>query len=196
MSCVKNEAELETMILNNNKLFIQVLGEDVLKIDPQKITFIGNQVVVGQSNRFDLLYSYDTHEDVLVKMGEKAHYIRHLIIVELKFRELRTEDLVQVGRYMNAIYGCDAEYTNKDVFSLQPIGVLVGIGMDQNLEYIHGAGILDEKKIMLMNIKSVINFEKLEEESVDTNVLTIDKRLKEELFRKPTGNESETEVKE
>lgn len=195
MTCIKNEADLERMILYNNELFIQVLGEDVLKIDPQKIAFIGNQVVVGQSNRFDLLYSYDTHEDVLVELGEKAHYIRHLVIVELKFRELRTEDLVQVGRYMNAINSCDAEYMNKDVFALQPIGVLVGIGMDKNLEYIHGAGILDKEKVMLMNITSVINFEKCEEESVDTNVLTIDKRLKEEIFRKPTGNESETGVK-
>lgn len=193
---ITNEAGLETMILSNNKKFMELLGEDVLNIDPQKIKFIGNQVVVGQSNRFDLLYSYDTYEDTLLKTEKTAHYIRHLVIVELKFRELRTEDLAQVGRYINAIYGCDAEYPNEKVFAYEPIGILIGIGMDRNVEFINGAGMLNKKKIILMNISSVINFDKWEEESVDTDVLTIDKRLKEELFRNPTNDNNEKGVKE
>ncbi len=180
---IKSERELENFICANQRGFIKVLGKS-LQIEPERINFVGRQVVVGSANRLDLLYYYDNLEWELVKLNDPDYYMRRFIIVELKFRELRLEDLVQVARYMDAIRSCEMA---EGVFANEPIGVLVGCGMDRNLRLVNGSGIFDRKKFAIMDIKANYSFYRTEEESDGVEIDALDKKLEMILKTEPDG---------
>lgn len=181
---IRSEKELEDYICNNQEWFKELLGNS-LRIEPELINFIGRQVVVGSTNRLDLLYYHDSFKYSLYENRDPGYYVRYFIIVELKFRELSLDDLTQVARYMDAICSCTKK--PEGVFENEPIAVLVGCGMSDSLRKVYGTGLLDNDKIVIVDIESTYTFSKIEQECGETNVKSIDKRLEEVLGEDPDG---------
>ena len=187
---IKNEKELEDYICNNQKSFLKALGEN-LEVDPDLIEFVGRQVVVGASNRLDLLYYYDEFDQGLHDRGDPDYFIRHFIIVELKAREITLEDLSQVSRYIDAIRSCTAQ--TDGVFENDAIGVLVGSGISHGLYYAYATEVLNEKKISILDVETECSFLGWNKEIGLTNVDSIDKRLEEVFMTEPDGFISDEE---
>lgn len=189
---ITSEKGLEDYICKNQKEFIKILGK-ALNVNPELITFIGRQIVVGTQNRIDLLYFFDKPHKELIKCGCEDYFIRYVVIVELKFRKLHVNDINQVARYADGIYSC--ETLANGVMSNEPICVLVGLGIDNELERLYGSGIIDTKSLLLIEVSPDACFEKRESQLQGTEVNTIDCDLKSFLQKEPRGYMTLEELK-
>ena len=185
---INSEKELEDYICEHQEEFVKKL-KDVLFLKDKEIFFIGRQIQIGCQNIADLVYYYDSDvpEEIAIKEGEVC---RNYIIVELKNRSLETKDLAQIGRYVTTLY--DKLENDNLIFGFEEIkGVLVGHGLDHNMQDVEMLLNQFQNNIYFMNIKTKIEFEDISyyhnEEYI--NNLVLDDRIKECCTKKVNENE-------
>lgn len=184
---INSEKELEDYICEHQKEFINKLKE-VLFLKDSKISFVGRQVQIGCQNIADLVYCYD--EKVPEEIADQIEDCKSYIIVELKNRALETRDLAQIGRYVTTLYD-KLENDNLAVGFEEVKGVLVGHGLDVNMQEVEMLLNRFSSQIYFMNIKTNIEFEDISyyhnEEYLDN--LVLDDRIKKHYAQKEKKDE-------
>lgn len=133
---INSEKELEDYICENQDDFIEKLKE--IYHTKEEIKFVGRQVHIGEHNIADLIYCYNIKEKIKDEKGNIVYdgIIKNFIIVELKFRQLRPTDLSQLSRYMTTFQDkvlSEKKFDNQTIYTC---GILVGFGLDDDMQEI------------------------------------------------------------
>ena len=175
---INSEKELENYICKHQDEFIQRL-KNIYNVK-EKINFVGRQVYIGEHNIADLIYTYNTKEQL--PNGDKIN-IKNFIIVELKFRNLEAKDLSQITRYMTTLQEklCDEGILETEVY-----GALVGFDLDDSMQEIqmYLENIICDEHIRFISISSDIKFDfpsyKHKEQYIEN--LKLDERLMDIIY--------------
>lgn len=131
----QNEKEIEDFICNNQEQFIESIRK-TLELDEEiEIIFLGRQVKIGENNIADLIYYYRENEEIILQDKSNFNIPRiNYIIVELKYNELKPQDLAQLSRYMSVL-GDKLESNEKYYMTDYTIkGILLGNEADEKTQ--------------------------------------------------------------
>lgn len=172
---IQSEKDLEDYICEHTQNFIIFLN-GLYKNDRDigQIRFIGRQIKLG-SYFADLLFDSVFVDDNKMK-------IRTFIVVELKFRNLKANDLGQLCKYLNLLQ-CYSDEKDETIDCIFTKGILLGFDLDDDMQEIEMyLQYVPHSNIKICRTKSDIKFDEAlyEYKEEYENNLKFDERLRNE----------------
>lgn len=175
---INSEKELEDYICEHQENFIKKL-KTIYNIK-EKINFVGRQVYIGEHNIADLIYSYNTKEEL--PDGNET-ITKNFIIVELKFRKLETKDLSQITRHMTTL---QEKLYDEKILEMEVYGVLVGFDLDDNMQeiqmYLDNIAVDEHIKFISISSYIIFNFPSYKHKEQYIENLKLDERIIDAIY--------------
>lgn len=152
---VNSEKELEDYICKNIeqfKTFLKQIYKYNKNID--QINFIGRQINLN-GYYADLLFD-SVVEEIIDEEQDLKYKTRTFIVIELKFRNLKPNDLSQLCKYLNLL----ERYNSDDDCEINTKGILLGIDLDNETQEIQMYfDYITDDRIKFCDIKTNLSFQ-------------------------------------